>query len=898
VRTKYEASMFFFEKKNQKTFASLKRSQQQRAPQEIKVFCFFFSKKKAFLPFLLAMGAASALHAQQVAKPAVGANQIFSALVQPDRPVEVGLLHGLRDTLARQPDPATLQSARAQVDTILQAEEKREGDMPPALVMSALASRMEAALAGLENARHVPPPPSPSPERPWLVPALAAAAGSLALALVACLVFLAARTQPAEDTGDIRDTLNKIKRRLDDAAGGMRQALSLADSARGDASDAVQEAGVAVVRLGAAAREAETKLRGSVDEAEQHLRAAAAIAGEFEQWLESLPSRLTEVFDRAEACGGGHLEAAAAQIAGGVAQLAEVAASLPASQLALQETIEALAQADTASARALDALKAASERAEEQLPALVAAGVNAAHEGLQEGSNQEALEAIRSLGAHLERMGAALPEAVAQAVEKGVAIALGEAAASLEAAARVPALVSAELHALHVRGVEAIDLAAARLADAALEIAGKAVAEPTAQQVLQLANLMGASPDAEAQAAPGMRNLADRLLEAATRMETALEAAELARERAVGDALAAKASQAESHEAVLEALSARADAAIGALPAEASALAASAAGLRAEATLLGETAERMEQAAAEAAGHQPDGIVPALEAVAVAVQRIEERLRRQDAGSDGLDEQASILRAEMQRAVSCLEAGEARLTMAARHAVAATDDAMAMVAKGCAETESAAVSSRRFVLDVQALLAEQTARVSAILDSSEDVAVRLQTLLAREQRLKAEGGAALQGEVGTEAAFHAWDEGHSALQAAISHVQTLVSRLVSGAEAQEAALERATNAAAAVAALIASPEGIQNSSETRHTIQPETGVTLFQLTEMAKEAERLRRATESLASCALQGQVSVQSPEIFSQTPALLAAIDTCIHQLRGAGTALALASDANQKAA
>jgi hypothetical protein len=889
--------MFFFEKKNQETFASLKRSQQQRAPQEIKVFCFFFSKKKAFLPFFLAMGAASPLHAQQVAKPAVGANQIFSALVQPDRPVEVGLLHGLRDTLARQPDPATLQSARAQVDTILQAEEKREGDMPPALVMSALASRMEAALAGLENARHVPPPPSPSLERPWPVPALAAAAGSLALALVACLVFLAARTKPAEDTGDIRDTLNKIKRRLDDAAGGMRHALSLADSARGEASDAAQEAGVAVGRLGTAAREAETKLRGSVDEAEQHLRAAATIAGELEQWLESLPSRLTEVFDRAEACGGGHLEAAAAQMAGGVARLAEVAASLPASQLALQETIEALAQTDNASAHALDALKAASERAEEQLPALVAAGVSAAHEVLQEGSNQEALEAIRSLGAHLERMGAALPEAVAQAVEKGVAIALGEAAASLEAAARVPERVSAELHALHVRGVEAIDLAAARLADAALEIAGKAVAEPTAQQVLQLANLMGVSRDAEAQAAPGMQNLADRLLEAATCMETALEAAELARERAVGDALAAKASQAESHEAVLEALSARADAAIGALPAEASALAASAAGLRADAAQLGAAAERMEQAA-EAAGLQADGVVSAMESVAVAVKRIEERLRCQDAGSNGLDEQAAILRAEMQRAVSCLEAGEACLTIAARHAVAATDDAMVIVAKGCAETKSAAVSSQRFVLDVQALLAEQTARVSAILDRSEDVAVRLQTLLAREQRLKAEGEAGLQGEVGTEAAFHARDEGHSALQAAISHVQTLVSRLVSGAEAQEAALERATNAAAAVAALIASPEGIQNSSETRDTIQPETGVTLFQLTEMAKEAERLRRTTESLASRALQGQVSVQSPEIFSQTPALLAAIDTCIHQLRGAGTALALASDANQKAA
>jgi len=41
--------MFFFEKKNQKTFASLSRTSYQH-PSELKVFCFFFSKKKAFLP--------------------------------------------------------------------------------------------------------------------------------------------------------------------------------------------------------------------------------------------------------------------------------------------------------------------------------------------------------------------------------------------------------------------------------------------------------------------------------------------------------------------------------------------------------------------------------------------------------------------------------------------------------------------------------------------------------------------------------------------------------------------------------------------------------------------------------------------------------------------------------
>jgi hypothetical protein len=39
---------FFFEKKNQKTFAICARASGQGA--EVKVFCFFFSKKKAFFP--------------------------------------------------------------------------------------------------------------------------------------------------------------------------------------------------------------------------------------------------------------------------------------------------------------------------------------------------------------------------------------------------------------------------------------------------------------------------------------------------------------------------------------------------------------------------------------------------------------------------------------------------------------------------------------------------------------------------------------------------------------------------------------------------------------------------------------------------------------------------------
>jgi hypothetical protein len=41
--------MFFFEKKNQKTFAPQDGCWAEVRDSDVKVFCFFFSKKKAFL---------------------------------------------------------------------------------------------------------------------------------------------------------------------------------------------------------------------------------------------------------------------------------------------------------------------------------------------------------------------------------------------------------------------------------------------------------------------------------------------------------------------------------------------------------------------------------------------------------------------------------------------------------------------------------------------------------------------------------------------------------------------------------------------------------------------------------------------------------------------------------
>jgi len=72
---------FFFEKKNQKTFIHLGGWSVWRARKGSKVFCFFFSKKKFFLPLALAVCLAAAPpHTEQV--PPERASGILGAAVQ------------------------------------------------------------------------------------------------------------------------------------------------------------------------------------------------------------------------------------------------------------------------------------------------------------------------------------------------------------------------------------------------------------------------------------------------------------------------------------------------------------------------------------------------------------------------------------------------------------------------------------------------------------------------------------------------------------------------------------------------------------------------------------------------------------------------------------------------
>jgi hypothetical protein len=51
--TTSKRKQFFFEKKNQKTFVSQGCAAGENRDSEIKVFCFFSSEKKAFLPYLV-----------------------------------------------------------------------------------------------------------------------------------------------------------------------------------------------------------------------------------------------------------------------------------------------------------------------------------------------------------------------------------------------------------------------------------------------------------------------------------------------------------------------------------------------------------------------------------------------------------------------------------------------------------------------------------------------------------------------------------------------------------------------------------------------------------------------------------------------------------------------------
>ncbi len=333
--------------------------------------------------------------------PAVGEADIFAALTEPDRPAELAALRRLRDTLAGAPNAQTLQAAQSQLDQVLQADEKRASDMPPALVMSGIASRIERAMAGLEAAHRMPAAPAPQPA--WLVPALAAVAAAMAVGLVACLAGLVSRGRETAAAEELQETLNKLRRKLEGAAplagagAGHAHGLmhELAEAASDEASEAVHQAAHAVERLSNAARDVEGRLQASVEAAELRLRGAAALSGQLHHWMQALPDRLSEAVQAMQAGGLPALEAAAAR---------------------LEQTVTPLARLPSLLAEYRGSTGGPSAQAEARAASL--------HERIEAGA------------ARLESLAAALPQTTAEAVQTclaaGLAPALGELASGAD----------------------------------------------------------------------------------------------------------------------------------------------------------------------------------------------------------------------------------------------------------------------------------------------------------------------------------------------------------------------------------------------------------------------------------------------------------------------------------
>jgi len=453
---------------------------------------------------LLACSLATAAQAQRPPSrhAQVGAGDIFTALTQPDRAAEMEALHALSDALSGTPDPAKLEAARAKLADVLQVEERHQADMPPALVMSGIASRIEAALAGLEEARRAPPP---APDRPqaFLVPGLAALSAALTVALIACVAGLAARGREAEAQEDLQDTLKKIRRRLEGgapaaAAGGLAQDMA------GEASEAVQQATVAVDRLGSAARDAEGRLQTSVGDTEARLHAAATVAAQLEHWMDSLPERLAASVQAIGSHGLPGIEAAAARIevsaekiAGLQNLLADYGGAVSGLSAQAEQSAENLQRQVLAMHERFEALAGVlPERVAGALPAAMGELTSAA-DLLAELSNLAIGQTVRleDIVARADKVAYDLP-AVAQLLEAASAHLLGQIDqdAGSSAAAGQVAEDLAEMSRLAKAAADAMEGRLASGADrvqAQLEAAVAAVSEAVARQVAQAADAFG-----------------------------------------------------------------------------------------------------------------------------------------------------------------------------------------------------------------------------------------------------------------------------------------------------------------------------------------------------------------------------------------------------------------------
>ena len=495
------------------------------------------------------------------------------ALAGPNPDTGKDALLKLRDTLAFDGDPRAIVDARVQVDALL----ARPDAVPDtaAEAMRSLTGRVDAALAAASAHRPAVVAGPLPPLLPWwrdagvtLAPlaliALSLLAGALAIAVqvVAGRRLLAAGTtaQAAMQAG------GKL---FESAARRFMQAQDDAAAITDNASASAAQAGQATARLTAAARDTDARLRMTLDDADARLRMTLEkVELRLRGALEATEMRLGATLEATEARLGAALEETETRLRGtdAVAQdIQLIVDALPGSlaQMLQSVTGPAVSAIEDASAVLRDSTQAVTAQLADEasgLPPLIAdailavaarglPAIEAATEQLitRAGDFSRAAGAMQASGAGLAATQVRLDASLAQMA--------GTVAATFANTERAEKCVLAMEDSVRAAGSWPAGIVSLNDAAASLRDYATGLADACAR-----AN-DGAGPDGPAIFA-----------QLAGRVDAALATARTAQtEDAAGAAL------------ILEALSARADAILGMLPAQADILAATAAQLRADA---------------------------------------------------------------------------------------------------------------------------------------------------------------------------------------------------------------------------------------------------------------------------------------------------------------------------
>ena len=667
----------------------------------------------------------------QLASPSalrgMGAADLFAALTQPDRSTEIDALRTIRRSMADADDPHARDAARDQVDSLLDLEERRQPDVAPALVLSSLATRIDSAVAGLEQAARGGGARDGAGWLDALLTPRAMLAGGLLAVSVALtmgasaglMAGLLGRRRFRSALAACGAALDGAAARLDAAARSVGAAQDSAGPAVAAAADAARDSAVAVARLSGATMEADMRWRECLDAMDVRNAKAMALAAECDRLSRGLPEVFAGAIDMVEARGLPAIDAVARRLEAAAAPIAEASATLPQASAALAAGGARLAEASVAQeqtlAAGLDRAGAFAGLLQDIAASLAASAARVRHDAVAGGGHQAAsLPAEDASGAGDADQGE--PEGQAVALAAAVARAHGFVGLLPEITANLAAAAAQLRREAHL-GTQALTEAAAELGQAA---AGVQVAAGAAEaNVLRLDQ--AASAHAAAQAAAQAETREQVVTAAWGLAETAAELRRHAASAIAADGAriaAADAMRAES-EAVLAALptqTALLTQAAVALPNSAAALTETAAALRQSGEALACAADNraeIERTATarltEAAASIPAGIAAMVEAAA-AVRESGTVLSGAAKARAGLDEAASLLAAVAAKLPADLAViGEAAVVVRdtgvcmaeAARARAQTDAAVsASMAMTAAEWPRAAAALTRMAVDV------------------------------------------------------------------------------------------------------------------------------------------------------------------------------------------------------